>query len=91
MCPYKFPADDWKDEITEWPPLQYHDLYHYLIKTPRLFSPEAMENYKSLDAYRFFVAGWVQTIKHIQISSVFLAKCFVRRSYRTSGVPHEPW
>jgi hypothetical protein len=34
MCPYKYAADDWKDDPTEWPDLSYHHLYHYLIKTP---------------------------------------------------------
>ena len=33
-CPYKLPEDQWKDDPTEWPSLQYHDLYHYLIKNP---------------------------------------------------------
>ncbi|XP_057293549.1 uncharacterized protein LOC130622151 [Hydractinia symbiolongicarpus] len=51
-CPYKLPADDWIDDPTEWPSLTYHHLYHYLIKTPRIFTPEAMENYKALEAYK---------------------------------------
>ena len=30
-CPYKLPEDQWKDNPTEWPSLQYH---YYLIKNP---------------------------------------------------------
>ena len=33
-CPYKLPADDWKDDPTEWPHLTYYNTYHYLIKSP---------------------------------------------------------
>ena len=35
QCPYKFPADSWTEDPTEWPPMSYHHLYHYLIKSPR--------------------------------------------------------
>lgn len=33
-CPYKIPAGAWKDDVTMWPPLQFGDLYTYLIKSP---------------------------------------------------------
>ena len=33
-CPFKLPEDEWTDNIHEWPQLEYHDLYHYLIKSP---------------------------------------------------------
>ena len=32
ICPYKLPADVWMDDPTQWPPLSYPDLYHYLIE-----------------------------------------------------------
>ena len=56
-CPYKYPVKVWDNNPTEWSSAQYHDVYHYLIKRPRVFSNEAMENYKSLEAYKFFVSG----------------------------------
>ena len=39
----------------------------------------------------FFISGWVQVIKHINLPGVFLAKCCVRPSYRTTDEPHQPW
>ena len=33
ICPYKLSADVWMDDPPQWPPLNYPDLYHYLIKT----------------------------------------------------------
>ena len=56
-----------------------------------LYSPEAMENYKSSEAYRYFIAGWVQDIKHVVVNNVILAKCDVRPSYRTTEDSHTPW
>ena len=50
-----------------------------------------MENYKSLDKCRYFISGWVQTMKHVARNSIFIAKCEVRPSYRTSDYPHVPW
>ena len=50
-----------------------------------------MENYKSLEAYKYFVSGWVQTLKHIWRNGIFIAKCEVRPSYRLSDDFHVPW
>ena len=50
-----------------------------------------MENYKLLDACRYFMSGWIQTMKHVTQNSIFIAKCEVRPSYRTSDNPHVPW
>lgn len=41
------------------PDFQYHDLYHYVVFNPSPYSGQAMKAYKSLDAYSYFVAGWV--------------------------------
>ena len=34
ICPYKMPADAWKNNPTEWPDVEYPDVYDYLINTP---------------------------------------------------------
>ena len=34
-CPYKFPADRWINDPKQWPKIEYSDVYHYLIKSPR--------------------------------------------------------
>ena len=82
----------WDDNPTEWSSVQYHDVYHHLIKSPRLFSNEAMENYKSFEAYKFFVSGWVQTVKHmVLLTGVVILKAEVRPLYKTSNQPHQSW
>ncbi|XP_077868344.1 uncharacterized protein LOC100366870 [Saccoglossus kowalevskii] len=69
MCPNKIPANKWANNPKAWPNILYPDVYHYLIKFPRVYSSAAMENFKSLEAYKFFVSGWVQTIYHLQTTS----------------------
>ncbi|XP_065664036.1 uncharacterized protein LOC101237261 isoform X2 [Hydra vulgaris] len=91
-CLYKFASDEWKDDPTEWPALAYHHVYQFLIKSPRIYSSEAMENFKSLDAYKFFIDGWVQTIKHQKLSGgAYILHSEVRPSFRTTETPHQPW
>ena len=36
-CPYKLEENRWIDKPTEWPQLNYHHLYHYLIKSPSMY------------------------------------------------------
>jgi hypothetical protein len=51
-----------------------------------------MENYKSLEAWKFFQDGWVQTIFHMKVcQDVIILKCDVRPSYRTTSPNHKPW
>ena len=33
-CPYDLPADKWINNPTQWPEVQYPDIYSYLIETP---------------------------------------------------------
>ena len=51
-----------------------------------------MENYKSLDAYKFFEDVWVQTLMYMKIEGdVFIIRSDVRPSYRTTSEQHKPW
>ena len=57
-----------------------------------IFTQEKMQNYKALDAHRYFISGWVQNVVHMNLSSghvIFM--CDVRPSYRTSNEAHKPW
>jgi hypothetical protein len=33
-CPYRLPANVWENDPTEWPDVQFGDIYMYLIETP---------------------------------------------------------
>ena len=83
------------DDPTQWPPLRYPDLYHYLMKTPGVYTQDGkdkMENYRALQAHKYFLSGWVQNVVHvILLSGKVLLMCDVRTSYRTSDKPHKPW
>ena len=51
-----------------------------------------MDNYKSLEAFKFYQGGWVQIVMYMKIEGeVFLMRRDVRPSYRTTSEPHKPW
>ena len=51
-----------------------------------------MENYRSLEAYTFFISGWVQTIIHKRLPAEnIIFRADVRPSYRVTEKPHHPW
>ena len=42
-CPYQLPADAWVNDPTHWPPLEWPEVYIYLIDTPVVFMRESMK------------------------------------------------
>ena len=48
--PYEIPDDKWVNDFTAWPPVEFGEIYAYLVDTPGQFTREKMKAYKSLDA-----------------------------------------
>ena len=46
----------------------YHDLYNYLVNQQSYFTGKVLKAYKSLDAYKYFVAGWVSCVQLWKVS-----------------------
>ena len=91
-CPYELPPGSWIDDVTLWPRVEFPDIVLYLIDTPGEFTREKLKAYKSLEAYNYYVSGWVGTCLIHLISEEFcLLKAEVRPSQRTSSAAHVPW
>ncbi|WAQ97892.1 ING4-like protein [Mya arenaria] len=95
--PYKVPDEKWSRDLTNWPSLDFGQLYTYLILSPALFNPTSMRNYKSLEAYRYRNI-YVES-KHVQVVHYYNVEespyCFLRAavtpSMRTRDEPHSAW
>lgn len=92
-CPYKLPAGSWENNPLRWPNLHLGNVFTYLLKTPGVFTGETMDNYKSLEAYNYFISGWVETIFHYNpaTGSHIIMKAQVRPSQRLNDKKHTPW
>ena len=53
--PYQIDHDEWNDDITLWPPVEFGEIYTYLIDTPGPFTREKMKAYKSLEAFKYYI------------------------------------
>ena len=90
--PYKLPQQAWVDDVTQWPRVEFPDIVLYLINTPGEFTREKLKAYKSLEAYNYYVSGWVGTCRiHIVSEEFCLLKAEVRPSQRVSSASHQPW
>ena len=53
--PYEIESNEWIDDLTVWPPVEFGDIYSYLVETPGQFTKERMKAYKSLDAFNYYI------------------------------------
>ena len=53
--PYQIGSEEWKDDVTLWPPVEFGQIYTYLVETPGPFTREMMRAYKSLEAFNYYI------------------------------------
>ena len=53
--PYSVEDEKWKDDVSLWPPVEFGEIYTYLIDTPGQFTREKMKAYKSLEAFNYYI------------------------------------
>lgn len=78
----------------QWPDVEDADIYNFIIESPSLYTGESLKAYKSLDAYNFFVSGWVDSVYVAEIQSckhTYLVSAHVRHSQRISASPTKAW
>ena len=50
-----------------WPHVEYPNIKNFLAKNPSVYTGETMKAYKSLDAYNYYMNGWVSSIKVFEV------------------------
>ena len=60
--PYALRKSDFFENIELLPNVQYPDIVNYLVLQTSRATKTQMKAYKSMDAYNFFVSGWVNTL-----------------------------
>ena len=89
--PYEMEKCEWTADMTNWPEVTCPDIVNYLFFSQSVYTLEELKSYKSLQAYNYFVNGFVQDIGHKSMNgkSVFLGK--VKHSQRMSDPSLRPW
>ena len=54
LDPYQLPENEWIDDITVWPSVEFGCIYSYLIERRGDFTKEKLKAYKSLEAYNYY-------------------------------------
>jgi len=60
--PYSVGANFFAQSMVKWPEIEFPDIVNYLLCSTSKFTKEQVKAYKSLQAYQYFVAGWVRSI-----------------------------
>ena len=74
------------------PDIQYPDIYNYLIETPSAYTKDDLKAYRSLDAYKYLIAGSVGEVSvHHVDDKVSIVRAKVRHSQSPKAPPLLPW
>ena len=60
--PYALKRSDFSENIALLPNVQYPNIVNYLVLQTSWATKTQMKAYKSVEAYNFFVSGWVNTL-----------------------------
>ena len=90
--PYKLPKEQYSIEaFSDWPDVNYIDIVNYLIFETSAFTQQQLKNYKSLEAYRFFIDGWIKETLHKSTNGRHIILTKVNHSMRVHEKPLRPW
>ena len=60
--PYMLKKSECSEDLADYPSVEYPDIVNYLVLQTSWITGQQMKAYKSMDAYNFFVSGWVNII-----------------------------
>ncbi|XP_068743560.1 uncharacterized protein [Montipora capricornis] len=91
--PYVLKKSDCSDELASFPSVGYPDIVNYLVLQTSWITGEQMKAYKSMEAYNFFVSGWVNTIltKSVAGTDKTVVTARVNHSQRCRETPLKTW
>lgn len=62
LRPIQVKKSEFEDNVALFPNVEYPDIVNYFVLQTSWLTHKQMKAYKSLDAYDFFVSGWVNGV-----------------------------
>lgn len=69
--PYLIKRNEFSTEFADLPRIEAVDITNYLVLQTSFYTKQQMKAYKSLEAYNFFVSGWVHNLGIIRLRDDF--------------------
>ncbi|XP_046864314.1 uncharacterized protein LOC124458317 [Xenia sp. Carnegie-2017] len=93
LDPYSLKKSDFLTDHNNFPNLQFPDISNYLVVQTSFYTKKQMKAYKSLEAYNFFVCGWVHEVKSRRVmdNNNCLVFARVNHSQRSTATPLKAW
>ena len=83
---------DYIDDMSLWPPVEFAQIFCYFIERLGLYTKQQLMQWKSLDAYNYFLSRHVRpvTVKKVN-SSICVLKAVINSSQSSADRTHEAW
>ena len=86
-------SQDFVDNMSLWPTIEYGHIFCYFIERPGVYTKEELLQWKSLEAYNYFLSGHVRTVLVwlVRGSNCCVVKATVNPSQRSPKDAHHAW
>jgi hypothetical protein len=89
--PYKMIKYEWRRGMSEWSDVTYQDTVNYLVFNRSAYTFAELNAYKSLQAHRYIVSGFVQYIGHFEVNRIYVFLGKVKHQLRMSESSLKLW
>ncbi|CAI5669920.1 unnamed protein product [Oreochromis niloticus] len=90
--PYSLKMSEYTTEVKDLPTIEAVDITNYLVLQTSYYTRQQMKAFKSLEAYNFFVSGWVHNLGTKRLRDGYsLVFARVNHSQRSNETPLKTW
>ncbi|XP_044746014.1 uncharacterized protein LOC123307676 [Coccinella septempunctata] len=89
--PFTFKTSEMDYSVDGIPPVSFPDIFSYIVLTHSFYTNEQMKAYKTLDAHKYFSAGFVMKVGTRIMNNFYFMVGKVKHSQRANAKPLEAW